>query len=124
MGRFLERRTKAELWEVALDRGVPLAPVNSLEDLLRDEHLRQRGFWVQVTDRTSGKNATSTSLPFIINNNRPVSGSSMPVAGQHNTAVYGQLGPTHADQQRIHPAVVVSGLQTDGRQAVRGCPDR
>ena len=116
VGRFLQRRTKAELWEVALNRGIPLAPVNSLEDLLRDEHLRQRGFWVQVTDQTSERNATSTSLPFIINNNRPVSGSIMPVAGQHNTAVYGQLGPTHAEQQRIHLAGVVDGSRrTDAR---------
>jgi benzylsuccinate CoA-transferase BbsE subunit len=46
---FASARTKAELYEEAQGRGIPLCPVNNVEDLVANDQLNARGFFEQVT---------------------------------------------------------------------------
>jgi crotonobetainyl-CoA:carnitine CoA-transferase CaiB-like acyl-CoA transferase len=46
--RFIAQYTKAELFQRGLDRGVTLAPVNTLDDLLAFEQLATRDYFVDV----------------------------------------------------------------------------
>ena len=41
--------TKQALFEEGQRRGVPITPVNTIEDILGDRHLAQRGFWATLT---------------------------------------------------------------------------
>ena len=48
-GEFLAARTKAALLQGGLERGVTMAPVNSVDDLLALPHLSERGAWESIT---------------------------------------------------------------------------
>jgi crotonobetainyl-CoA:carnitine CoA-transferase CaiB-like acyl-CoA transferase len=54
-GRILSSRTTAEWLEVLGGTNVPVMIVNSLDDLLSDEHLEALGFWKHVEHATEGK---------------------------------------------------------------------
>ena len=51
---WLFARTRAEITAAAQARGWPLAGVNTPEEVLRADHLHQRGFWVHVDDPVAG----------------------------------------------------------------------
>jgi benzylsuccinate CoA-transferase BbsE subunit len=48
---FFLTKTKAELFEAALERDVMLAPVNSIQDLFNDPQLDARGAWTHMALR-------------------------------------------------------------------------
>ena len=48
LGNFMKRFTKAQLYENALERDIPMIPVNSPQDLLEDDQLEDRGFFIEV----------------------------------------------------------------------------
>jgi benzylsuccinate CoA-transferase BbsF subunit len=47
-GSFFMARTKAELLQGGLERGITLAPVNNVSDLLAFPHLSEREAWTQI----------------------------------------------------------------------------
>jgi crotonobetainyl-CoA:carnitine CoA-transferase CaiB-like acyl-CoA transferase len=67
---FLMARTKAELLQGGLERGITLAPVNTVPDLLAFDHLAARGTWEQreLPDgrsvRSPGAFASATRTPL------------------------------------------------------------
>lgn len=69
-GEFLKARTKAELLQGGLERGVTMAPVNSVSDLLAFPHLSERGAWEEVvlpdgrSVRTPGSFASASRTPI------------------------------------------------------------
>ncbi len=54
-GRILEQRTTAEWLDILGRTNVPTMIVNSLDDLLADEHLVATGFWQQFEHPTEGR---------------------------------------------------------------------
>jgi len=54
-GRILATRATAEWMELFADSNVPVNAVNSLDDLLGDEHLEAVGFWNEMEHPTEGK---------------------------------------------------------------------
>ena len=50
VGPYLQAHTKAELLRRSDDLHLAFAPVPSVADLLADEHLRERGFWIEGAD--------------------------------------------------------------------------
>lgn len=66
--------------------GVSAAPVLSAMMLLADEHLRERGFWQQVTQREVGEHLTTHPVWRLAN--RPVGAMrGAPCFGEHNAEV-------------------------------------
>ncbi len=69
MVQFLKERTKQELLQGGLERGITLAPVNDVSDLLAFPHLRERGTWEMValpdgrSVRAPGVFASATKTP-------------------------------------------------------------
>ena len=51
----LARRTKAELYRIALDERMLLAPVNTVADLRHDEQLTARGYWERGASGPGGR---------------------------------------------------------------------
>jgi formyl-CoA transferase len=64
-GRF----TKAELSEIAQSRGIPIAPVHDVDDLLEDPHLRARRFFRRI----NGHDVPALTTPWPIPGGAPVS---------------------------------------------------
>ncbi len=46
--QWMLTKTKAELYEAAIQKSILLAPVNNVEDIAKDRQLKDRNFWVEV----------------------------------------------------------------------------
>jgi len=48
LNRFFQSHTKAELYDGAIKRGIPLTPMNTIKGVIEDEQLKDRDYWVEV----------------------------------------------------------------------------
>lgn len=100
VGDFLRARTKAELLRAALERSLLIAPVTTVDEVVRSEHLAARQYWRPLehpelgqTFKYPGPFAQFSRTP-IVYRHRP------PTVGEHNREIYlGELGCT--EQQLI-----------------------
>jgi crotonobetainyl-CoA:carnitine CoA-transferase CaiB-like acyl-CoA transferase len=94
-------KTKAELLEAALERGLLIAPVSTLDEVGASPQLAARGYWQAVEHPELGRSVTYPG-PFarfgaagIRYRRRP------PMVGEHNREIYGaELGLDVADLVR------------------------
>jgi len=90
---FFRGKTKAELFEGALQRRIILYPVSTMQDLAENRHLRERGFFLPVYHPELGKEILYpglvprlTATPLRVRR-RP------PLLGEHNREVFcGEVG--------------------------------
>jgi crotonobetainyl-CoA:carnitine CoA-transferase CaiB-like acyl-CoA transferase len=99
-------RTKKEVVDACQKGHVLSAPVNTTEDLLREEQLKQRGFWVDIehpvvgTLTYPGSSIKSEALPWEMK-------KSAPLLGQHNEEVYGHLGYAKSDISKLREMGII-----------------
>lgn len=99
--------TKAEIASACQSRRVPCAGVNLPEDLLASDHLKERGFFVEVTHPATGE-LTYPGIPATLiggawSVNRPA-----PLLGQHNEDVFaGRLGYSKEVLVKLREAGVI-----------------
>ncbi|MDO8674238.1 MAG: CoA transferase [Dehalococcoidia bacterium] len=98
---WLLQHTKAEIFKLLQDARVPAAPLRTVEEVVNDEHLQQRQFFVDVnqaevgTLKYPGVCYQLSATPFVVE--RP-----SPRLGEHNEEVYcGQLGYAHSEIARL-----------------------
>ena len=80
-------RTKLECWRDAQAAGVLSAPLNTTEDLMKDPHLKERKFFVQVDHPVAGK-ITYPGAPFIMGETPWKVRRPAPLLGEHNEEIY------------------------------------
>lgn len=93
IGEFFLARTKAELFDGAVKRGVILFPVATPADIAEDEQLKARDFWVSLKHEELGASITypgsfavAPHIPCLVKHRAPL-------IGEHNQEVYGlELG--------------------------------
>ena len=103
---FLER-TKEEIFSVCMEHKVPCAPVRTIEEVVDDPHLNQRGFFVEIDHPTAGK-LTHPGSPFRLSRTPGEIGDPAPLLGQHNQEVYcGRLGLSQVDLVRLRMAGII-----------------
>ena len=104
---FFATKTKAEIYAHAVSDKILLAPVNDMRDLLENEHLEFREFWQQV--HQPGMDATfAFPGPYIKMSETPIEYlRSVPLIGEHNAEVYGEIGVTAKDLERLRETGVV-----------------
>ena len=104
---WVKRQTVLDLYKKAQARRVPFAPVSTMGDLLNSEHLKHRGFFVEIahpvagTYKYPGAPLKYGRTPWEIR--RPA-----PTLGQHNDEVFGArlgLGANRIDE--LHRAGVI-----------------
>ena len=99
--------TKAEIFEAAKTRGVPLAPVNSIAEVMRSEQLTQRSFFVEADHPEAGR-ITYPGIPYRSPGTRWSIRRPAPLLGQHNREVYcDQLGYSEEELDRMRTEGVV-----------------
>lgn len=79
--------TKDELYHKGQSSNCPFAVVNSAEDVVRSEHSKSRGFFVDVDHPAAGK-IKQPGAPFIMSETPWQVRSPAPLLGQHNEQVY------------------------------------
>ena len=88
------KQTKKELFDEALKRHYDLTPVQNTKDLLSDDQLTSRDFWVQVEHEDLEKTFEYPGAPFKTTANIWNVRSRAPHIGEHNELVYEELGYT------------------------------
>ena len=88
LGSFMKNKTKAELYEEALKREIPLVPVSSTRDVLENRQLQERDYWIEVEHPSLGVSLTYTG-PWAKLTEAPMTGwRCAPGIGEHNTEIY------------------------------------
>lgn len=93
IGEFIKTKTKAELMEGAVQRGIMLGPCNTIDDLINSPHLRERGYWESVEHHELGESITYTGAPIQIADAPWRISRRAPLIGEHNQEIFeGELG--------------------------------
>ena len=84
-------RTTDEICEICLNAGIPAGPINSIDKVVADPHIKAREMFVECEHPVAGKvTLTNTQLKFT---NRPAGVRfPAPLLGQHNEEVLKSLG--------------------------------
>ena len=89
---FTKTKTKEELFQNALDRGLLVAPVTTIDEVVESEQLESRQYWTAVDHEEMGK-AFAYPGPFAKFSEQPIAYKRRPPKiGEHNAEVYGELG--------------------------------
>jgi crotonobetainyl-CoA:carnitine CoA-transferase CaiB-like acyl-CoA transferase len=93
VAKFFLAHTKKELFEGALRTNTQVYPVSTAADVMADEQLAARKFWVQVDHPELGTKITYPG-PFAVSNEAPPEVKRRaPLIGEHNLEIYeGELG--------------------------------
>jgi len=90
---FLLTKTKKEIYREGWNRGIMIAPVNTLEDIAHDEQLAARGFWEQVWHPELGETVTYCGAFAKMSETPLTCRRRPPLIGEHNAEIYGgELG--------------------------------
>lgn len=99
-------RTKREIVELFQAGGLPIAPVNSIADLVADCQLQERGYFRTLDHPVAGP-ARYAGLPFVMSDTPGALRKAAPTLGEDNERVYGGLGYAGADLVRLASAGVI-----------------
>lgn len=82
--------TRQELFALSKKFSIPAAPVRTLDEVMNDPHMHERGALEWFDDRDLGRIVLPTT-PIRIHGAEPVATVSSPLLGEHNQAIYGDL---------------------------------
>ncbi|MGK2850856.1 MAG: CaiB/BaiF CoA transferase family protein [Candidatus Limnocylindrales bacterium] len=89
---FLSRLTRRELFESGQNRGVPIFPVNRVEELFTDPHLAAQGGFLSLT-RPDGTTWHDAPHPFHFSRSSNSAGRPAPeLPGEDNESIYATVG--------------------------------
>lgn len=107
-GKFFLTHTKAELQSQAVKRSIMLFPVNTAEELLKDEHLAAREFWVDIAHPALGCTLPYPGLPAKLEPPFPGKLQPAPRIGEHNLDIYvNELGFSQEKLSLLRQAGVI-----------------
>ncbi len=85
---FISTKTKAELSREALERGILLAPITTVKDVVESPQLAARGFWEEVEHPELGGTITYPGYPIKLSEAPCRVQRRAPLIGEHNEQVY------------------------------------
>lgn len=89
----LVTRTSAEWLQMLRNADIPVAPMNTVDDLIDDEHLAQTGFFATADHPTEGK-VRSMAVPSKWSESPPAAPRPAPRLGEHSFEVLREAGYT------------------------------
>ncbi|HUN56844.1 MAG TPA: CoA transferase [Candidatus Binataceae bacterium] len=94
VANFVARRTKAEIFQLAREKGLLMAPVSTVADVLENPQFHERAYWQKLEHPELGRSFPYPG-PFARFSGAPLSYSRRPpLIGEHDAEVYGELGLT------------------------------
>ncbi len=89
---WLKERTKAELFELFRDSGLPFAPVRAIDEVVSCPNLSARGFFQEVDHPVAGQ-LKYAGAPFKLSKTPWTIANAAPLLGEHNEHILcGWLG--------------------------------
>ena len=105
IGEWTKTLPRMEIFAIAKQRRIPLAPVREVDEVMHDRHMHERGYLDDIEHDEIGPITVPTSPLRFHGADRRVTSPS-PKLGQHNEEIYGGwLGLSSAD---------IAGLKADG----------
>ncbi|OGO40430.1 MAG: hypothetical protein A2147_03655 [Chloroflexi bacterium RBG_16_57_8] len=95
IGNFFLAHSKKVLYEEALEKRIPLTPVNAISGVAEDEQLAARDFWVDIEHPELGTSIRYPGALFLTGDEAsiPTVRRRAPLLGEHNEEVYiGEMG--------------------------------
>lgn len=104
---WLLERTQQEVFRSAQVYRIPVTPVYTVDELLRDRQLNARGFFTEIAHPVAGA-FTYPGLPFKLPESASRPQRPAPLLGQHNREIYGErLGYGREDLVRLRQMGVI-----------------
>ncbi len=104
---WLTAHTKQELYQMCLEKRIPFSPVKNIAEVVNDEHLKVRDYFVEIDHPVAGKfkypgaPGKMSETPWSIE--RPA-----PLLGQHNEEIYCQrLGYSREELTELHRGGII-----------------
>lgn len=104
---WAKTKTKAYLYNGGQKRHIPLAAVNTPQDILDNPQLEYRGYFVDVEHPETQKKLRMPGAPFRLSRTPWKMQRRAPLLGEHNAEVYGALGRDGETLARLHSAGVI-----------------
>ncbi len=99
--------TSAQIEQAAIEFGVPCSPVRTPRDVVNDEQLEFRQFFVELDHPEAGR-LKYPGAPYKLSGTPWSARTAAPLLGQHNREVYGdRLGYSVADLLKLEQAGVI-----------------
>ena len=100
--------TKNELYDQAQKRGIMLCPVCSSKDILENEQLKSRDFWVEINHPELDTNITYPGVFAKLSQTPMGINHRAPLIGEHNNDIYqGELGLSPSELSTLHRCGVI-----------------
>jgi crotonobetainyl-CoA:carnitine CoA-transferase CaiB-like acyl-CoA transferase len=104
---WLKDRTKEEIFALCQDNRVPFAPAYDIREVVENEHLNQRGYFVEIEHAAAG-NLLYPGAPFKLSRSPWKISRAAPLLGEHNEKIYCHyLGLSKDDLLNLRRAEVV-----------------
>ncbi len=107
IGQFFSTLTKREFLEGAVQRQILGYPVSTVEDISKNPQLAARNFWQEVSHGSAGAALRYPGGFAVIDGERLSVRRPAPSIGEHNRAVYEELGLSAAEIEEAQAAGVV-----------------
>lgn len=107
IAEFFKTRTKQEALEAAISRSISLCPLMGNQDLLDDPNLAARDFWTPI-EHPELKTTIPYPKQFLQSSeNEMTTRSRAPRVGEHNAEIYGEIGLSKQEIERLKYAGVI-----------------
>jgi crotonobetainyl-CoA:carnitine CoA-transferase CaiB-like acyl-CoA transferase len=104
---WLKEQSALDLYRKAQARRIPFAPVSTMGDLLASDHLKKRGFFVEITHPVAGTH-TYPGAPLKYSRTPWEIRRPAPTLGQHNEEIFGaRMGLKPARIEELRRAGVI-----------------
>lgn len=104
---WLSQQEKEKFFHEAQKRRIPAAPVYNPKEVMEAEHLRERGFFVEMTHPQAGT-LTYPGAPYRFSKTPWRIGRPAPLLGQHDEEIYcGRLGYSKEEIVKLKQEVVI-----------------
>jgi benzylsuccinate CoA-transferase BbsE subunit len=104
---WAKTKTKAYLYNEGQKRHIPLAAVNTPQDILKNPQLEYRGYFVDVDHPETERKLRMPGAPYKLSRTPWRMQRRAPLLGEHNAEVYGALGRDDEALQRLYSAGVI-----------------
>ena len=105
---FISQLPREEIWRGGQERDFPLGGIRSMDEVVVDPHLQDRGFFVEVEHAELGENFTYPGAAAIYNDSPWRIYRRAPLIGEHNREVFcGELGLSPEELTRLAESVTV-----------------
>jgi len=104
---WLNEQTVLDLYHKAQARRIPFAPVSTMGDLLSSDHLKARGFFVEIS-HPQAPTLKYPGAPYIMSRTPWEIRRPAPTLGQHNREIYGdRLGLSDSEMAQLKQKGVI-----------------